>query len=270
MGTERDQEVVEANRAAWDAAAPHHKAAAQWRRLTEGFAQPGFSCFDEVGAGLLREAGVEGSRVAQLCCNNGRELISACNLGAASGVGFDQSAAFLAQARELNAIAGRDCRFVEAEVLSLPDGWDGGFDLVFTTIGVFGWLPDLRRFFVTVARLLKPGAVYLAYEEHPILNMLEPTEGEDPNRLVHSYFKEGPFAEAASLDYFGNARYEAPLHHWFSYKISDILTAMLDAGLVLEAFREYPHNLNAEALDVLEKQPAQLPLSFAALARKPA
>ena len=77
-----------------------------------------------------------------------------------------------------------------------------------------------------------------------------------------------PFAEAASLDYWGERDYDAPLHYWFVHSLSDIVTAGLEAGLTLERLREYPHNINAKAFDRYEKQAAQLPLSFALVARK--
>lgn len=265
--TKRDSEAVAANRRAWNAAAEHHKADRQWAALAEGFARPGFSCLDEVETGLWRELGFEGLSVAQICCNNGRELLSLRNLGAGRCVGFDLSAAFLEQARELNAIAGQDCEFVEADALALPGGFEGAFDRVFTTIGVFGWMPDLGRFFAGVSRLLRPGGAYFAYEEHPIMNMFEP-EAEDPERPVNSYFKAEPFAEAVSLDYWGKRDYDAPLHYWFVHPLSAIVTACLDKGLAVERLAEFPHNVNAAVFDRYENRPAQLPLSFALVARK--
>lgn len=267
--TEDKDTVVAANRLAWDRAAEHHRAHDQWRELVEGFAEPGHSCLDETLSGHLRDIGLEGAAVAQLCCNNGRELISVRNSGAAEAVGVDQSAEFLAQARELNEIAGLDCRFVEGDVFALPADYDGRFDIVFVTIGVFGWLPDLAGFFEVVARLLKPGGAFLAYEEHPILNMFEP-ERPEPHRPVNAYFKPEPFVEAVSLDYFGNRDYEAPAYYWHVYGLGQIVTTCLQAGLRLELLQEYPHNINAAAFDIYEKQPAQFPLSYALIARKPA
>ena len=264
----RKEEAIAANRHAWNEAADHHRAHDQWRQLVEGFARPGYSHFDAIATAHLRDLGIEGKAVAQLCCNNGREVISARNLGAAEAVGFDQAPAFLEQARELNAIAGLDCRFVEGDVFKIPEDYDGAFDLVFVTIGVFGWLPDLAAFFAVAARLLKPGGAFFAYEEHPILNMFEP-EREEPYRPADSYFRKEPFVEAVSLDYFGNQDYAAPTHYWFPYTLGEIVTRCLGAGLRLELLREYPHNINAAAYDIYEKQPAQFPLSYALIARKP-
>ncbi len=265
--TEDRKKATAANRRAWNAAAEHHRAHAQYQRLLDGFAKPGFSCLDETETALWHALGVEGKSVAQLCCNNGREILSVKNLGAATCVGFDQAGDFLAQGRELAGVAGLDCDFVEGDVMQLPPRWDARFDVVFVTIGVFGWLPDLQGFVDVAARLLKPGGAFFAYEEHPIMNMFEP-ERDDPMRPVNSYFKAEPFEEAVSLDYWGDAQYDAPTHYWFVHRLSDIVMACLQAGLTLEHLREYPHNVNAEAFAVFENQEAQLPLSYSLIARK--
>ena len=65
--------------------------------LREEFRRPGFSCLDAVAGERLQALGLAGKSVAQLCCNNGREILSIESLGADPCVGFDQSAAFLAQ-----------------------------------------------------------------------------------------------------------------------------------------------------------------------------
>jgi hypothetical protein len=84
-----------ANRAAWDEVAPVH-AQTQMEPLLASFRRPGYSVLDEIETGLLTGLGVETKAVAQLCCNNGRELISIKNMGAGRCVGFDIAGAFIA------------------------------------------------------------------------------------------------------------------------------------------------------------------------------
>ena len=213
----------------------------------------------------LGALGVAGRGVAQICCNNGRELLSVKNLGAARCVGFDNSSGFLKQAAELAEVGGLQAEFVEGDVYAIPADYDASFDLVFVTIGVFGWMPDLAGFFDVVKRLLRPGGCFLAYEQHPILDMYET---DQPAAPVHSYFKPGPFAEAESMDYYGDTAYEASVSYWFVHPLSAIVTACLDRGLALEHLREYPHNIAESAKDIFEGQAAQLPLSYSLAARK--
>jgi len=267
MTDERDRYVA-ANKAAWDEAAPHHRAGASFAALLKGFAMPGFSCLDAVANEVLGGLQPAGKAVAQLCCNNGREILSVKNLGAGPCVGFDQSAAFLAQARELAAAGRLDCRFVEGDVYRIPKEFDGAFDIVLVTIGVFGWMPDLGAFFDVVARLLRGGGALFVYEQHPIMIMFEPGDSRDPDRPVHSYFRREPFVEDDVIVYEGNVDRRGGTHYWFAHTLSDILSGCIARGLRIAHFREYPHNISSEPFDRYDGRRAQLPQSYTLVARK--
>ncbi len=90
------EEIVAANRAGWNEAAPLH-AKQNLDDLLAAFKTTGYSCFDEIETRYLNKIGVAGRDVAQLCCNNGQELISVKNIGAARCVGFDLSDEFIAK-----------------------------------------------------------------------------------------------------------------------------------------------------------------------------
>ncbi len=262
------EDYAAANRAAWEQAAAHHRAAPVFQALLTGFADPGFSCLDAVAAERLAVLGVAGKDVAQLCCNNARELLSVKNMGACRCVGFDQSAAFLDQGRELAAAGGLDCRLVAGDVYRIAAEFDGTFDLVLITIGVFGWMPDLDGFLDVVVRLLRPEGAFFVHEQHPIMNMFEPADPEDPHRLVNSYFRATPFVETDVIVYDGQAAGEGAAHYWFVHTLSDIVTACLEHGLTLEHFREYPHNISGADFDLYDGREAQLPQSYTLVARK--
>lgn len=257
-----------ANREAWNQSAQLHRDGAEWRRLSEAFAAPGFSCLDPVQTVLLEEAGARGKDVAQVCCNNARELLSVKNLGARRCVGFDQSAAFLAQGRELAEIAGQAIELVEGDVYAIPQAYDGGFDIVLITIGVFGWMPDLPAFFAILSRLLRPGGLLLVHEEHPIMNVFEPT-AERPFEPQHSYFRQQPFAENHAIVYYGEDAPEVETHYWFVHPLSAVFSASLAHGLRIERFQEYPHNISSAEFDVYESRDGvELPMSYSLAARK--
>lgn len=267
--------VIAANRIAWDESAPLHRAGPDWRPLLEGFRTPGYSCLNAIATPRLEAVGIAGRSVAQLCCNNGREILSVKNLGAGRCVGFDQSGAFLAQARELAAVGGIDCAFVETDVNRIDRSYDGAFERVLITIGVFGWMPDLAGFLRVAARLLAPGGALCIYEQHPIMQMMDPWDEPDPARLTHSYFKGEPFVDEGPILYDdnnlgdGGRPASGPVQYWFPHKLSDILTACLAAGLAIKAFEEFPHNISSSAFEIYSDQPAQLPQSYWLTARKP-
>jgi ubiquinone/menaquinone biosynthesis C-methylase UbiE len=262
-----NSEITAANQAAWDASAPYHRQSERFEELRKGFAAGAYSCLDDVATGLLTGIGVAGKDVAQLCCNNGRELLSVKNLGAASCTGFDLSAPFLEQGRELAAAGRIDCRFVHTDANVIGSAFDRAFDLVFVTIGVLGWMPDLSSFLGVATRLLRPGGVLFIYEQHPVMTMFE-VRDPDPYRMVNSYFRKEPFVETGAIVYDGTAGLEGSVQYWFPRTMADIITACLGQGLTVEHFREYAHNISSDEWDVYNDRPAQLPQSYTLIARK--
>ena len=132
--TKSRRDYTEANRAAWDASAPYHRDADGFARLRQAFEQPGYSRLDALATEELQSLGVVGADVAQLCCNNGREILSIKNIGARSCVGFDQSGEFLAHACELAAAGNIDCTFAETDVYAIGTEHDAAYDIVVITI----------------------------------------------------------------------------------------------------------------------------------------
>ncbi|TQV81850.1 class I SAM-dependent methyltransferase [Denitrobaculum tricleocarpae] len=261
-----DDGLRAANQAGWNEAAEHHRAHPQFAELLANFARPGFSCLDEVATTRLKMLGVSGQSVAQLCCNNARELLSIRNMGAGRCVGFDFSQAFLDQGRELAAAAGQDLEFVQTEITAIPPGYDENFDLAVMTIGVLGWMPDLSAFFATVARVLKPGGRMFLYEDHPILNMYPDGEQSMPPQPDESYFRSAPYREDSGLDYWSGKSYDAQPVYWTFHKMSDIIMGVVGNGFRIEDFEELPLDIGNRP--TFENQPEQLPLSYILIARK--
>lgn len=259
--------VTEANKAAWDASAAAHEAGADWANLLRDAARPGFSVLDATLTGVLHDIGVAEARAVQVCCNNGRELLSLPSLGAVPVLGIDQSKQFLDQAHRLATVAGSDCRFLAADIYDLPADVPRDFDLALITIGVLGWMPDLPRFLEIVAGLLAPGGRLVIYETHPFLEMVEPS-AEDPFALTHSYFRREPFVEDEVITYDGSEGGTGATSYWFLHGMGDIVTGCVRAGLTVERLEEYPHSNREVAYDIYEGRAAQMPMCFTLVARK--
>ena len=261
--------ATEGNRRAWNASAVHHGSGPDWERLVEGFASPGFSTLDDTITACLRSVSVQGKAVVQVGCNNGRELLSAMSLGAASGFGIDQSEAFLDQATRLNAIAQAGCRFLRANIYDLPPDAPGSFDIALITIGVLGWMPDLAGFFQVVAGLLAEGGRLVIYETHPFLEVFDPRSAE-PFTPAFSYFTRAPFISEHAIIYDGRARSGAPASYWFVHRLGDVVNGCVGAGLLIQRLEEFPHCNRETEYDQYEARQAQLPLCYTLVARKPA
>ena len=266
VDTAADGQWVDANRVAWEEAAQVHSRYT-FEKLLDHIRRTGRVALPEAKAGLFGALEFQGLDVAQLCCNNGRELLAIKQAGAGNCVGFDLSPAFMDQARVLADAAGLDCTFVDGDVYRVPASFNGRFDRVLVTAGALCCLPDMPGFFEVVTRLLKTGGQLYMHEIHPFLNMFPLNYGEESMELSRSYFDGRPLREDRGLDYFGRSSYRSSPHYWFSHTLSEIMTAALDNGLRLRSFSESPRD-SSSMYSYLNKVQVELPLSYLLTAEK--
>ena len=155
MTSQPDQAIRFAeNRANWDDRAALHEASGYG--IAELLASPG-AITREVArdTGLLGD--LTGLDVIHLQCHLGLDTISLSRLGAARVVGLDLSPESLRRARALAARAGAGIELVEANVYDARAVVTGSFDLVYTTLGVLCWLPDVEAWASVIASPSAPG-----------------------------------------------------------------------------------------------------------------
>jgi len=260
----------EKNREAWNEAASVHRKnrKVDYRVL---FKNKNYSVLDSTLSSLLNKISLSGGTVAQLCCNDGRELLSIVNTTGATGVGFDISDEFIAEASAIAKSANLNCRFVRANIYDLDTEYDNTFDLILFTAGALTWFHDLGRLFELVGRMLKPEGYLVIYEIHPFTNLLawkdEPVyEATNPYKIVYKYFRDTPWVDNNGADYIGKTTYKSKTFTSFAHKLSDIITAIGSNEIIIKEFTEYPHDVSA-ALEGLEKDKI-LPLSYTILGQK--
>jgi SAM-dependent methyltransferase len=264
--TNRTKQITTANREAWEQVAPIHYRHNQ-AKLIESFSKPGFTNLDSVETNQLEALGIVGKDVAQICCNNGQELLSVKNMGAARCVGFDGAQGFINHAQELAESSGLDVDFVCTDIYDIGDEYSANFDLVTITIGVLSWMPNLEKFFAIVAKLLKPGGALFIYEQHPILEMFEPGEASDPIIWELSYFNKEPYIDTDGLDYYGGEKYRAKPVTSFVYTMAEIIMAGVNNGLQVEHFQEFPHHISNTWWNI-EESGVGLPMCYTLIFRK--
>lgn len=230
----------------WDEVAPRH--ATSNASLHVDVADRTFNNLNPDFDALVDACGVVNKSVAQVCCNNGIDLLSLRNKGAGRCLGIDGSHAFIEQAISLAKAAGQaDMEFCHTDIYELPASYQQSFDVVIITVGVLNWMPDLGRFMDICASLLVTGGHLLVEEIHPILNMYE--QGE-PSYIDSSYFKREPFIETDGLDYFSHETYEAKENYWFPHSLSDIFMAAIASKLQLRHIKELAYNVGNFCADL--------------------
>ncbi len=237
-------EWLEANRANWDERVPVHVASEFYDR---GRLREGGSVLDPIAAagvaGLFPD-GLDGVRVLHLQCHFGSDTLSLVNAGA-TAVGIDFSGPAVAEARRMAeelGVADR-ARFIEANVYDarhrLPE--PESFDVVFTTWGTIGWLPDVAEWARIIAWFLKPGGRLYFADGHPAAFVFD-GDGGPAGMPVFSY----PYSSGNVIEFDDPADYADPeariassrTIEWI-HPLGEVLTAMRDAGLAIDRFAEH-------------------------------
>lgn len=240
----RGGEWLEANRANWDERVPLHVASEFYDRSA---LRAGGSLLDPIaaaGVARLFPDGLEGVRVLHLQCHFGSDSLSLVQSGA-SVVGLDFSGPAVEEARRMAAeldIADR-ARFIEANVYDarhmLPE--PESFDLVFTTWGTIGWLPDIDEWARIVAWFLKPGGRLYFADGHPAAYMLDGDDGPDglPS-LRYAYAGDEPDLVDSGVDYADPGAQLANTRTWeWTHPLSETMGALRAAGLAIDEFAEH-------------------------------
>ena len=240
----RGGDWLDDNRANWDDRVPVHLASSFYDqsplRAGDGVLDP----IARAGIASLFPGGLEGVRVLHLQCHFGSDTLSLVNKGA-TAVGVDFSRPAVEEARRMAAEIGVSdrARFVEANVYdarhALPE--PGSFDLVFTTWGTIGWLPDVAEWARIVAWFLKPGGKLYFADGHPAAFVFDGDGGRDGMPTF-----DFPYADSGVLEIEDPSDYadrDATIEHaktWeWIHPLDEVMGAMRAAGLAIEAFAEH-------------------------------
>jgi SAM-dependent methyltransferase len=229
------EEYVRSNRRLWDDWAAIHEKSAFYG--VEGFKAGRSSLFPIE----LEELGdVSGKTLLHLQCHFGQDTLSWARLGAkVTGVDFSERAIELA--RSLSEELGIPARFICSDIYDLPEALSGEFDIVFTSYGVLGWLPDLERWAEVVSRFLRPGGIFYVVEAHPFANVFDDEEEKDL-RVKYPYFHG---SEPLRFERRGSyADPEADFHsveYVWDHSLSEIVNSLIAEGLQIERLNEFPY-----------------------------
>ena len=219
---------------------------------------------------------VEDKRLVHLQCHFGMDTLSWARRGA-QVTGLDFSEPAIAAASKLAGEASLHARFVCADVFDAPAALGQRYDVVYTGIGALIWLHDIRRWAGVVRELLAPGGCLYLVECHPLTDVFEARS----LTAQHDYFHDpagtvwdepGTYADQTAVT-------EANVSVEFRHPISDVLSALIEQGLVLELFHEHDHTAFARwpfmerHADGTFRLPAgipRLPLLYSLRARLPA
>ena len=205
----------------------------------------------------LEELGdVKGKSLLHLQCHFGMDSLDWARRGA-QVTGVDLSDAAIAEARELNREMGLDAQFVCCNVLDTCEHVPGEFDIVFTSYGTIGWLPDLQPWARMIAAKLKPGGLFYLAEFHPVVWMFD----NDFTRIEYAYENREVIVTENEGTYTDRSADIRGKEYSWNHSLAEVLQALLDAGLRLELFREYMYSPYPCFRKLVETAPGQWQIS---------
>lgn len=180
---------------------------------------------------------LDGKSVLHLQCHFGQDTISMSRLGAKT-LGVDFSDAAIEKATALAKDCNSDAQFVCCDIYSLPRVLAARFDVVFSSYGTIGWLPDIDEWASVISFFLKPGGKFVFAEFHPVVWMFE----DDFQGIKYPYSNFGPILESESGTYADrNAAINSDYVMW-NHGLAEVLSALRKYGLTIDVFQEFDYS----------------------------
>ncbi|WP_299368008.1 class I SAM-dependent methyltransferase [Winogradskyella sp.] len=179
---------------------------------------------------------VSGKSLLHLQCHFGQDTLSWSRMGAQC-VGVDLSDEGIKLAKELNDELKLDAEFVCCNVLDTSQYVSKTFDIVFTSYGVIGWLPDLKPWAKMIAERLKVGGMFYIVEFHPILWMFDYIDGKP--KMKYHYSQDEVIYEEYEGTYADNSSKMVSKEYGWNHGLSEVVNALIESGLQIEYFNEY-------------------------------
>ena len=223
---------LEVNKATWNEKTTVHVLSDFYDM--EGFIN-GKSSLKDIELQLL--GNISGLKVLHLQCHFGQDSISLAKLGA-EVTGVDLSDKAIGKAIEIAEKMNVPVQFICSDVYDLPNQLHEKFDIVFTTYGTIGWLPDLDKWAKVVSHFLKPNGKFVFAEFHPVVWIFD----EHFKNIQYSYFNVETVIENTEGTY---ADKEASIKNQtvsWNHPLTEVFSSLLQNGLEIKSFNEYDYS----------------------------
>lgn len=180
---------------------------------------------------------LEGKKVLHLQCHFGQDTISMARMGA-EVVGVDLSDKAIDKATEIAEKLNVNARFIQSDIYDLKNHLDEKFDIVFTSYGTIGWLPDMNRWAEIVSQFLQPDGKFVFVEFHPVVWMFDDTF----EKVAYNYFNVEAIVENESGTYADRSADIQQTYMMWNHDLGEVLTALISHGLELKQFQEFDYS----------------------------
>jgi len=233
-----NKDYFKTNRITWNQKVKVHSESEMYD--LEGF-KKGNSSLNQYELNALGD--VSGKKLLHLQCHFGQDTLSWSRLGAQCK-GIDISDEGIALAQKLNEELQLNANFLCCNVLDVSKHIQETFDIVFTSYGVTGWLPNLKPWAHIIAERLNSGGVFYMVEFHPIVWMFDYTK-KNPE-MKYGYMQKEVIYEEYEGTYADEHSKMTSREYGWNHGLGNVVTALTEAGLQLDYLNEYdesPYNV---------------------------
>ena len=193
---------------------------------------------------------IKGKSLLHLQCHFGQDTLSLARMGA-NVTGIDLSDVAIRKAKSLARELALDATFVCCDVFKIDQHLNETYDLIFTSYGTIGWLPELDTWARLIKQFLKPGGAFHLIEFHPVMWMYD----DKFSKIDYSYFNRETIIEEVKNSYADpNAKLTEQAYSW-NHSLSEVISALLDHKLSITQFMEYnfsPYDIFADSVKTEE------------------
>lgn len=262
-----ENNYIEINRQSWNNRTDTHLKSEFYD--LEGFLN-GRTSLNSIELNLLGD--VTDKTILHLQCHFGQDTISLNRLGA-EVTGVDLSDKAIESARQIANDTHSTANFICCDIYDLENHLDKKFDIVFTSYGTIGWLPDLNKWGKLISNFLKPNGKFVFVEFHPVVWMFD----ENFEKIDYNYFNTEPIVETEIGTYADRDADISQSYVTWNHSISEVLGGLINNGLELITMEEYdysPYNCFNKTIEIEPKKfriahlDNKIPMVYAVVAKK--
>lgn len=242
-----DHNYIEVNRQSWNNRTETHLKSDFYD--LNGFLN-GKTSLNDIELKLLGD--INGKTILHLQCHFGQDSISLSRLGAiVTGVDFSDKA--IESAKQIAKDTNTTTSFICCDIYDLPNYLDEKFDIVYTSYGTIGWLPDLDKWAKIISLFLKPNGQFIFVEFHPVVWMF----ADNFDKIEYRYFNSGAIIETEEGTYADKKANITQSYVMWNHGLSEVLNSLISNGLEINSLDEYdysPYNCFNKTIEFAPKK----------------
>lgn len=195
----------------------------------------GKTSLKEIELDLLGDS--KGKSILHLQCHFGQDTISLNRLGA-EVTGVDLSDKAVENAKQIAKKTNSNAEFICCDIYDLKNHLNKKFDVVFTSYGTIGWLPDLDKWATIISHFLKPNGEFIFVEFHPVVWMFD----NNFEKIAYRYFNSGAIFETENGTYADKEANITQSYVMWNHGISEVVNSLIKNKLQIKLFNEFDYS----------------------------